>query len=85
MRPSRRLGTLAAAAAFAAVPIGAPPAHAYFDTGHGRAPVYLPHAAAGTPAPDDAVDWPLIAVGAAAAVALTAAVTLRSAGVRVGS
>jgi hypothetical protein len=79
MRPSRRLGTLVAAAALAAT-TGASPAHAYIDAGYGRVPTYVPQPSVSSPAHTTG-DWPLVAVGGAAAVALAAGVALRS-GVR---
>jgi hypothetical protein len=77
MRSSRRLGTLIAAASLAAA-TAAPAADAYVDTGHGRLPVYFPHAHVIEPAHHSTTGWPLVAVGGAAAVALSA-VALRTA------
>jgi hypothetical protein len=76
MRPSRRLGTLVAAASLAAATAGAPPAQAYVDTGYSRLPVVLPHAS--TPTHHDNSDWPLAVAGGAAIFGISIAVVRRA-------
>ena len=78
MRTSRRLGMLAAAATLATA--GTPAtALAYFDTAHGRVPVYVPQPpVVSEPTPHGTDDWPLVAAGGAAAIALAGAVALRT-------
>jgi hypothetical protein len=79
MRTSRRLGMLAAAATLATATAGTPAtALAYFDTAHGRVPVYVPQPVVSEPTPHSTDEWPLVAAGGAAAIALAGAVALRT-------
>ena len=79
MRTPRRLGMLAAAATLAAATAGTSPALAYFDTAQGRVPVHVPQPVVSEPAPHNSTgDWPLVAAGGAAAIALAGAVALRT-------
>jgi hypothetical protein len=78
MRTSRRLGMLAAAATLAATAGTPATALAYFDTAHGRVPVYVPQPVVSEPTPHSTDEWPLVAAGGAAAIALAGAVALRT-------
>jgi hypothetical protein len=75
MRTSRRLGMLAAAATLAATAGTPATALAYFDTAHGRVPVYVPQPVVSEPTPHSTDEWPLVG---AAAIALAGAVALRT-------
>jgi hypothetical protein len=86
MRTSRRLGMLAAAATLATASVGTPAtALAYFDTAHGRVPVYVPQPVVSEPTPHSTDEWPLVAAGGAAAIALAGAVALRTNRTRAGA
>jgi hypothetical protein len=78
MRPSRRLGTLVAAASLATATAGVSPAHAYVDAGYANLPVSIPHTTMSRPAHHDSADWPLAALGGAALLGLSAAVVRRT-------